>query len=87
MVSFFFFFFLTFVPKKIDSQLKLNLAYYAAKNLRPNGAIITTDVCVPISKLAQVIVETKNDIQTTSLQARMILQLFILQFLFYLNLI
>lgn len=45
-------------------------AYYAAKNLRPNATVVTTDVCVPISRLADVIVETKHDILQTPLHAR-----------------
>ena len=37
-------------------------AYYAAKALRPGALAIPTDVCVPISRLAQCIVETRRDI-------------------------
>ncbi|HWK45994.1 MAG TPA: FAD-linked oxidase C-terminal domain-containing protein [Stellaceae bacterium] len=42
-------------------------AYYAALALRPGSAGWTTDVCVPISRLAECIVETKTDLDATSL--------------------
>ena len=48
-------------------------AYYAAKKLLPNSIVITTDVCVPISRLAEVIVETKQDILQSKLRARKVL--------------
>ncbi|MDW3649390.1 MAG: FAD-linked oxidase C-terminal domain-containing protein [Bacteroidia bacterium] len=38
-------------------------AAYAAKDSRPGGALIPTDVCVPISMLAQCIREIKEEIQ------------------------
>ena len=37
-------------------------AYYAGIALRPGGKGIATDVCVPISKLAECILETQVDI-------------------------
>jgi D-lactate dehydrogenase (cytochrome) len=37
-------------------------AYWAARSLRPGAESIATDVCVPISRLAQCIEETKADI-------------------------
>jgi D-lactate dehydrogenase (cytochrome) len=37
-------------------------AYYALKATRPGGEAWVTDVCVPISQLAQCITETQNDI-------------------------
>ena len=37
-------------------------AYWAALALRPGASGLTTDVCVPISHLAQCIVETKRDL-------------------------
>jgi D-lactate dehydrogenase (cytochrome) len=36
-------------------------AYYAALALRPGARAWTTDVCVPISRLAECVVETKQD--------------------------
>jgi D-lactate dehydrogenase (cytochrome) len=44
-------------------------AYYAAKALRPNALAIPTDVCVPISRLAQCILETRADIEHAGLTA------------------
>jgi D-lactate dehydrogenase (cytochrome) len=37
-------------------------AYWAALALRPGASGLTTDVCVPISRLAECIVETKRDL-------------------------
>ncbi len=36
-------------------------AYFAALALRPGASAVTTDVCVPISRLAECIVETQKD--------------------------
>ena len=44
-------------------------AYYAAIALRPGCKGIATDVCVPISKLADCIMETRKDIETSGLCA------------------
>ena len=44
-------------------------AAYAAKAMRPNAQIWATDVCVPISRLAQCIMETKQDIDENGLLA------------------
>jgi D-lactate dehydrogenase (cytochrome) len=44
-------------------------AYYAAKALRPGGKGWATDVCVPISRLAECISETKADIRNSTLIA------------------
>jgi D-lactate dehydrogenase (cytochrome) len=38
-------------------------AYYAALALRPGSKGLATDVCVPISRLAECIVETKRDLE------------------------
>jgi len=40
---------------------------YAGMALRPGSKALITDVCVPISRLAQCIVETKGDIETSGL--------------------
>jgi D-lactate dehydrogenase (cytochrome) len=44
-------------------------AYYAGKALRPGALAIPTDVCVPISRLAECIVETRADIDDSGLTA------------------
>jgi len=44
-------------------------AYWAARALRPTAKGISTDVCVPISRLAACIAETKADIGATGLVA------------------
>jgi D-lactate dehydrogenase (cytochrome) len=41
--------------------------YFAALALRPGAAAFTTDVCVPISRLAECILETKKDLAASSL--------------------
>lgn len=44
-------------------------AYYAARALRPGSKGWATDVCVPISRLAECIIETKKDIEASNLLA------------------
>jgi D-lactate dehydrogenase (cytochrome) len=44
-------------------------AFYAAVALRPGCKAWTTDVCVPISQLAHCVLETRRDIQGSSLVA------------------
>jgi D-lactate dehydrogenase (cytochrome) len=44
-------------------------AYYAALAFRPGTTAFATDACVPISRLAQCILETKKDIETSGLIA------------------
>lgn len=44
-------------------------AYYAAIGLKPGAVGWPTDVCVPISRLAQCIVETKADLATATIPA------------------
>ena len=41
--------------------------YWATKALRPGAEAIATDVCVPISRLAECLVETQNDIKELGL--------------------
>ena len=43
--------------------------YWAAKGLRPGYAVIATDVCVPISRLADCVAETEADIDEHGLLA------------------
>jgi D-lactate dehydrogenase (cytochrome) len=47
-------------------------AYYAALALRPGSRGWTTDACVPISRLADCIVETKHDIAASHLVGPMV---------------
>ena len=44
-------------------------SYYASLALRPGAKGWATDVCVPISKLAECILETKRDIEESKLLA------------------
>ena len=44
-------------------------SYYAAMALRPGAKGWATDVCVPISRLAECILETKQDIEDSDLLA------------------
>ncbi len=44
-------------------------AYYAALGLRPGSTGWATDVCVPMSRLAECITETKKDLSTTDIPA------------------
>ena len=41
--------------------------YYAVKALKPNGQGLATDVCVPISRLAECIAETKRDLAQSTI--------------------
>ncbi len=43
--------------------------YWAAKGLRPGYAVIATDVCVPISRLADCVADTEADIEEHGLLA------------------
>lgn len=42
-------------------------AYFACLNLRPGARVLSTDVCVPISRLADCIVATEADVAATGL--------------------
>ena len=44
-------------------------AYYAALALAPGKKAFTTDICVPISNLADCIIETKKDIEQSNIIA------------------
>lgn len=44
-------------------------AYWSAQSLRPGAKALSTDVCVPISRLAECIAETEADIQRSGLIA------------------
>ena len=43
--------------------------YWAGRGLRPGAHAIATDVCVPISRLAECVIETQRDIAATNLVA------------------
>jgi D-lactate dehydrogenase (cytochrome) len=47
-------------------------AYFAARALRPGAEVLTTDVCVPISRLAECLTETRNDLANVSFPATMV---------------
>ena len=47
-------------------------AYYAALALRPGSKGWATDVCVPISRLAECITETKRDLATSSIPSALV---------------
>ncbi len=44
-------------------------AYWAARSLRPGAQAVATDVCVPISRLAECVRETQRDIEQSRLLA------------------
>jgi len=46
--------------------------YFAARALRPGCECVTTDVCVPISRLAECIVATRADLDTVSFPATIV---------------
>ncbi|MBF9152684.1 FAD-binding oxidoreductase [Novosphingobium jiangmenense] len=47
-------------------------AYYAAVNLRPNAIGFTTDVCVPMSRLAECILATRAELDECSVPATIV---------------
>ena len=47
-------------------------AYFAARALRPAAEVLTTDVCVPISRLAECITETRADLAQCSFPATIV---------------
>jgi D-lactate dehydrogenase (cytochrome) len=46
--------------------------YYAARALRPGSEVLTTDVCVPISRLAECIVATRAELETATFPATIV---------------
>jgi D-lactate dehydrogenase (cytochrome) len=46
--------------------------YYATRALRPGSNVLTTDVCVPISRLAECVVATRADLDRASFPAVMV---------------
>ena len=47
-------------------------AYFASRALRPGAEVLTTDVCVPISRLADCIAETRSDLANFSFPATIV---------------
>ena len=47
-------------------------AFFAARAMKPGARVLTTDVCVPISRLAQCVVETRADVDRSGLAATMV---------------
>ncbi len=47
-------------------------AYFASRALRPGAEVLTTDVCVPISRLAECIEETRADLANFSFPATIV---------------
>ena len=47
-------------------------AYWASFTLRPGAQSVSTDVCVPISRLAECVEETRKDIEETGIPAPMV---------------
>jgi D-lactate dehydrogenase (cytochrome) len=47
-------------------------AYFASRALRPGSEVLSTDVCVPISRLAECITETKSDLANFSFPATIV---------------
>jgi len=46
--------------------------YYASRALRPGSQVLTTDVCVPISRLAECIITTRADLDSTTFPATIV---------------
>src|SRR6478609_2743656 len=44
-------------------------AYWSVKALRPGAGVVATDVCVPITRLADCVTETEDDLKRLKLQA------------------
>jgi len=49
-----------------------HMAYFALLQLRPGARSVTTDVCVPISRLTECIEQTRLDLETSGLETAMI---------------
>lgn len=64
------------VARQAEDRSKLwkarHNAYFAAKALRPNSRVWTTDVCVPIAALAESILTTRADIDAQGIRATIV---------------
>lgn len=47
-------------------------AYFATRALRPGAEVLTTDVCVPVSRLAECMVDTRRDLAEVSFPATIV---------------
>ena len=60
-------------PERVEERNALwkarHDAYWAARDLRPGGHAYITDVCVPISRLAECVTATQEDIRESNLIA------------------
>jgi D-lactate dehydrogenase (cytochrome) len=58
---------------KLEEQTRLWRArhhvFWANKSFRPGASAVVTDVCVPISRLAECVTETKRDLEESALVA------------------
>ena len=61
-------------PMKPDRRLSVNISfcfrhklYYATLALKPGSRAVITDVCVPISRLPDILLETRKDIDASGI--------------------
>ncbi len=47
-------------------------SWFAIKALYPNRKVISTDICVPLTKLPEVIIQTKSDIDELKLKTSIV---------------
>lgn len=60
-------------PEERETLWKMrHEAYFATLAIRPGGKMFTTDICVPISRLADCIVESKKDVAGASFPATVV---------------
>jgi D-lactate dehydrogenase (cytochrome) len=60
-------------PEECETLWKMrHEAYFATLAIRPGGKMFTTDICVPISRLADCIVESKKDVANAPFPATVV---------------
>jgi D-lactate dehydrogenase (cytochrome) len=60
-------------PEERETLWKMrHEAYFATLAIRPGGKMFTTDICVPISRLADCIVESKQDVASAPFPATVV---------------
>lgn len=62
----------TTAPERAQLWKARHDVYYASRAIRPGSEVLTTDVCVPISRLAECIVATRADLDRVSFPATMV---------------